>query len=123
MRLYDDDGATSAEILRLDTAVAQSKSPKMKSEVGVGLGPLTVTGKGIVSATREADILRIHTGEEGGNMIWMQGAGGGTPMMELSTPAEGAPAEPSCGRVMYAGGGATPSTGGESADGKPSASP
>ena len=127
-----------AVAVRLDTAVVNRKqgkpsklSPHAVRDQNQGLGPLTVTGKGIVSAVpaMQADILRIHTGAEGGNALWMQGGDGGTPLLwqegSVSTPQFSDPAEATAGRsVMFEGGGATPSTGEESlkgcsSDGKP----
>jgi len=89
MRMYDDEGIASAEILRLDTAVVGG-SPEPKTTVPT-LGPLAVEGKWIVASSatcqKEADIMRIHTSEEG-NMLWMQGACGGTPMMYPASPGD-----------------------------------
>ena len=66
MRLYTDDGATSAEILRLDTAGVGRETEAKPAP----LGPLAVTGQSVQfvanSSAKEADIMRIHTSEEGG---------------------------------------------------------
>lgn len=130
MRLYDNDGVAHAEILRLDTAVARSDIKDKGSPVKLGdLGPLTVTGKGIVGSSRvieyQPDIMRIHTSGNGENVLWMQGANGGTPFLLAGcggTPDEvelSSEAGPSMGRegiegvqgdVRYEGGGATPDT-------------
>jgi len=87
MRLYGDNGVTSSEILRLDTgamAPGHAALPPFvsatQSDGGSVLGPLTVTGKGISFCKEQkpegkaVDIMRIHTGEEGGNIVWVQGA-------------------------------------------------
>jgi len=110
MRMYDDDGNASAEIMRLDTGfVGRPEAQEAKGPPT--LGPLAVEGKAIVasSAKPEPDIMRIHTSEDG-NMLWMQGAEGGTPMFypsspgdfasEAGTPAGLSAASPSAGAAL-----------------------